>query len=1754
MKQHSHISDVAAIAVIGMASRFPGANDLQTFWQNLCAGHESIRPLTDEEQARYQAMTGASSGAATIAVASMIDDVDAFDHDFFGISATEAQLMSPQHRLMLETAYHALEHAGLMTTQARQGTGIYCAVNLSDYLINNIAAAKDRFSAADRLQIEIGSDQCYASSLIAHKLNLHGPSLTVNTACSSSLVAVHLACRALLSYECDSALAGAANVYVSQLPGYQYQEGGVQAPDGHCRPFDVAANGTVFGSGAGMLVLKRLEDALADQDCIWAVIRGTAINNDGERKVGFTAPSVSGQAEVISSALSFADLTPDDISYIEAHGTGTALGDPIEIAALELALGQSAVECRIGSVKSNIGHLNCAAGIAGALKTILMLHHQTFVPSLHFQQPNPQIDFSKSRFQVQTRCEPWTVSGNRPRIAGVSSFGIGGTNAHVLFEEFIYDRTEPGDSTQIIRLSSQNATALIADIDMLNSWLTRAGPQSIQQLAAQLCRRDLKLPHRFAVAADSVAQLQALLADAGRHSAVAGKLPPRLVLLFAGQGTELAPALCELAEHDPQFRQQVDSAGLLLADCCGADLRQILRRRQLPADTAVQQPVLFTLQVLWAQYLIAQGMRPAALLGHSLGEYAAACVAGVFNFAQGVALVSQRGRLMQKMPQGRMLSAALTPATARQYCNEQLEIGLINSPDHVVFTGPVVAIEQLQMRLESQQIANKMLVTSHAFHSRSMEPMLEEFRQVLQSVRWQPPTIPFLSNCSGDWITPAQATDPAYWLLQLRQPVLCAENFARLADSDFVILEACGPGAMTKLAQLNQLRPQQIIRQPISGAADFAALRAALWCRGMPEEQALLPAGLRYPSLLPGRHFVRHRHWIRPAVPAQLPAVVPVTSTDPVLFATGWKTALSAEQGTLHTKQSFVVLTDTLATVTPLTGLLTAGGHQVTTTVLQFTPTAAGEEMLLTQAVGADLRYRRHVVVVLSTAFAARLATQQPEAWCHPLMLVFKVCALQTSDVICSVVTENYLSLSAYPPTSAGAAILTGQLRSCRHELPRLKLRQIDVGDLALDGSFLAGQLTRESTDDLLVHRDGTSWLRHAEPVNLVATRDRLDATSPYLLTGGLGDVGFQLALTLAGLGVRRLILPIRRPLPDRLRWPAMLAIVDSVEARMIGRIGQLEDLGIEIFCPVVDLTRSVPVSEWLAPLEQQLGNVAGVIHAAGVNDAGLLLHSELRDARSQFALKVDMTEALLQYFSARQLEFICLISSAIAATGAIGQSFYSAANAYLDQRVVGDKQHRLLSIGWAGWQDCGIGSGAGGGNAQPPLLLTTVPLLQHITGNALQGWRLTANVNPSTHWLMQEHRIKQVPVFPATGYLSLLATCCEQLFGGLSEHTGWQLADLTFLTLLYSRPDQQIELAIHVEPAVHGYQIRVFQPNDDKVLVTASVTLHSQQSVTRPEMPAGPWTRQLSYPGRLPQLDQNMTLGPRWHCLVSAQVNTHEAKLELQLDARFNGDLQYYSLHPALLDIGLGVAVSDCLLAQHAVIPVSMGKMVQFRPMTMHLYCHVQLIPETQEDSALVVLNANFYTAEGELVVCISDYRLRRVAQNTGSRQPTALPDHALLRPVLQPALGRALFRQILCSSFRGHLVVDSVLPELRQQQWQAVATELFGRTDSAEPALADQDSSIDLVRSVMKTMLGLDSLSDSADFFELGGHSLLASRILSQYRQQLGVSPGIDMMFELPTVSAQAALLDAMLRSRGTVRLPATRTVARGYVEGVI
>ncbi|AXX32334.1 acyltransferase domain-containing protein [Actinosynnema pretiosum subsp. pretiosum] len=1229
-----------SVAIIGMAARLPGSDRVDRFWHDLREGVERVVEHTREEMLARGASEQQVDDEYWVNASAPLADAESFDAAFFGYSAREAAAMDPQHRIFLECAHHGLEDAGYDPTRFPGLIGVYAGATMNTYVHYNLMANADVASVIGDLQTMIGNDKDYLATRVSYKLDLRGPSMAVQTACSSSLVAVHMACRALLDDECDIALAGGTSLRMPHGAGYLANPGGTSARDGHCRAFDEAAAGSVTGSGAGVVVLKKLDAALRDGDTVHAVIRGTAVGNDGGTKASFTAPSIEGQARTMARAIRRAGLSARDIDYVEAHGTGTPLGDPIEVAALTKAFRATTDDvgyCLLGSVKPNIGHLDAAAGIAGVIKAVLVLKNRKVPPVVNFTRPNPKLELDRSPFAVPVELTP--LDSDRPLRAAVNSLGMGGTNAFTVLEEA--PRARPGGPSrrrQPVLLSARDPQALDELGAALGQW-TRENPhRDLADVARTLATGRRAFEHRRACVATDLEDAGYAIGAGGGSRLVTGQVASaaHVGLLFPGQGAQRVGMGLRAAGGDPRLAAHLEHCLTLFGDLAGLDLRALLapedgdspRAREELARTEHTQPALFAVEWALGRTLLDYGLKPRGLLGHSVGEWVAATLAGVFSLEDAVELVALRGRLLADTPEGAMLYADLPEREVRALLPDDLAVAAVNAERLTVVSGapgPVAAFADL-LAARGDVTTGSLRVT-RAFHSPLVAGAADELRAAVAGRARSAPAIPVVSNVTGKPLTAEQAVDPDYWREQLLSPVRYADGVAALRALGADVLLETGPGK-----GLTGLRPpaEQADSLPVlvgareSEPPDLLDVLVACWARGVDVDWAACYDGERRARVpLPLYPFRKDRHWLDPRPAATTASGAPAEAqAQPRLEAERWP---HRPAWLSHTPLPAGPVTALEGL--PEGGVLPGGPDEPVAVVLRHERGADAEA-----ALGRLLDTAR----ALTAPGGRRVA----------LVVVTEGCADPAPG----------RSL-----TDPAAAALASALRVVGQEHPGLRPCLVDGSDV--DTATAAALAWRFAPGSVLAARPGVVWESVFVPGPAPA-----DATPPtrWLVLGGSGAFGRAFAEAALAGGAERVLALDTAPRPGPADHDGRWAVVRG------------------------DAADPAAVAAALA----ELGPGAGVAHAVGLpGETGFAPVADLTAAQlaAHLAAKRGPADAVAAVAAGHGVREVLLVSSLAAALGGLGGFGYAAANGWLDA-LAQDRDDpegtRWRAVAWEHWQD----------------------------------------------------------------------------------------------------------------------------------------------------------------------------------------------------------------------------------------------------------------------------------------------------------------------------------------------------------------------------------------------------------------------------------------------------------------------------------
>ncbi|MTK01204.1 type I polyketide synthase [Micromonospora sp. CP22] len=1756
----SQDTDLPRVAVIGLAGRFPGANDIDDFWRGVVTGRDCLTRFDHESAAE----------PGQVPVKGVLEGADLFDAGLFGFSPREAEVLDPQQRIFLECSFAALDDAGIVPASFDGRVGVFGGSSLNTYLMNNVLPDTTAMSSLGPYQVMQASDKDFLCTRVAYKLGLTGPAMTVQTACSTSLTAVHLACQSLLAGECDAALAGGVSIGAPLEQGYPYQEGGIASPDGTCRPFDAEANGTVPGNGVGVVVLRRLEDAIEDGDTILAVIRGTAVNNDGGHKAGYTAPSVDGQASVIREALAVAGVGPEEIDYLEAHGTATDLGDMIEVAALRQVFGETSATPRVlGAVKGNVGHLDAAAGICGFIKTVLSLVNECHAPTAHFTSPNPRLALDTSGFEVLSEARPWP-RGSRPRIAGVSSFGIGGTNVHVILEEAPQlasaSPATSDDEPLLFELSSSSAQAVVETGHRLATHLEEQRPALAEVTAALSRRRDLDW--RAAVVATGHDEAVRRLRDLDPGQVVRSRPRRRVIFMFPGQGAQYPGMAAGLYAADETFARAFDECAAAFKEQAGLDLADLVLGERTPqaderlARTEFTQPALFTVEYALARAWMSVGVEPAAMVGHSIGEYVAACLAGVMDLPDAVRLVAARGRLVQTMPTGGMLGVTLPASDVTKLLAEEAPdcvVAAVNAPELVAVSGPVDSITRLEKHLDSAGVGNRRLHTSHGFHSPAMEGAVEPLSAVVATATLRAPNIPFYSNTSGSLITPEQAQDPGYWGRHVREPVLFADAIAELLTDDRTVLLEVGPGRT--LGDLVRLRPDRApdhvvvssLRHPNDRVSDRETMLAAagtLWAAGVEfDHHRLAPTSARRARQVPARALTRERYWIHPETRAVGTASADASATGPVVVPT-WRRAAAKPVGEGRPEQRWVVLDDSTGLGDALARALDASGRAVR----RIGPSELDGPALTRHISEALADGGTELVAVVVPGEAADEADGRRRTAQRLIDLSQAVEGLDPeTPLTVATLTRGVFDVLGDERTVVTDAIGQGLVAGLAHERPRSRQLVVDIpGDDPWIPAVVAA-LTAHS--GVVAVRGRHCWIREYAPAVTSPGHSLLRDGGTYLITGGLGGVGLALAQHIASRVTRPTLVLVGRR--------------GEVAGELAEQLKSVAELA-EVVTLACDVSDPAAVARLVDDLADRGHRLDGVIHAAGVSGGAMVARSTVDSVDDVVRPKLDGARAVASAFADHQLDFLMLCSSLTVTTGGFGQGDYAAANAALDALATqGLAGHPVVSVQWGRWEGVGMASAMPvGAPGRSDSSGSDHPLIGSRNVVSESEEVLTTTLRTDKDWVVDDHRLMGHGLVPGTAYLEIVrAALADRAGGGTVELHDIMFvqpvvvpdgAERTIHTTVREVGEGNVEFTIRSRDTSGGVWqahatgwARIADAVEDTYRDLAEVraqcrvreTLGSRQEILE-RARAERWTD-----GPL-----RFQVGPRWEVLDTLELGEGHVLARLALNERFWDDVDTHHLHPALLDMAVGVFRIDADDPNY--LPLSYGAVRQHHPLTPVIWCHAWAAERNRDSVETLSCDMEILDAEGKVLVEITDYSVKRVhdvdslmEQITGSVEAArALVDRPAEPDVLDElsrgldlATARAAFDTVLaCRDLPRHVLVTP-RPVAAMVALAERATEvLFGVSDQSEQAgsrhprpaldtpLVEPRTPIEAdIAAIWEETLGIDQVGVLDDFFALGGHSIAAVQIGTRVRSRLGVSFDLKDFYGTPTVAHLAELI---------------------------
>jgi phthiocerol/phenolphthiocerol synthesis type-I polyketide synthase E len=1790
------------IAIVGLAGRFPASDDVEQFWQNLVDGRDCITRFSPEELAAAGVAPEIRQHPDFVPAEPRIPGADTMDAALFRVSPREATQSDPQIRQFLECCHAALENAGYDPFAAPGPVGVFASAGSPQYLFEHLVPTRD---PSNQTMVAGLNNSDYVATQVAYRLNLTGPAMTVLTACSSSLVGVHLATMALRAGECALALAGGSTIELDASYGYVHAPGGVRSADGRSRPFDAAGSGTVFGSGVGAVVLKRLDDAVVDGDHVYAVIQGSAINDDGAAKSSFGAPSVPGQVACIKAALDRAGVRPSELSYVEAHATGTAVGDPVELAALEQAWRSAEpgadLRCLIGSVKSNIGHPTQAAGVASLIKLALALDRETIPPSINVSELLPPLRADGCPLEVVRELRTWPREKDRPRYGAVSSFGVGGANSHLILQEPPLRTPTPlSGRPRVVVWSAKSDAAADALTTPLASHLATS-PDYEDAVSTLADGRTPFSVRRAAVLAGPEDAATVTGPDAG-SPVIRAAVPPggaAPVFAFPGQGSLAPGALHELAADEPRFADHLDLAFGLFADRAGhfRDLWRTGRDATEITRTGNAQPILFALELALARTLEDWGLRPAAVTGHSLGELVAATVAGVFTPADAARAVMARADAMQRMPEGAMIAVFADPEAVAERLPGGLDLSALNGEAETVVGGPREEVAAFVRQLRDDGVRAVPLRTSHAFHSRSMQAARDEMLTIFSGLPRQLPRLPLISAATGRHVD-EEVLDAAFWANQLIEPVrfmtaadaLPALAMAGGARRRLVVIEA-GPGqALTSLirgrpsARESELAAVAITQRSRTGRSaggrrDLLAAVATAWANGVSIDWPAVDQELpRRRVAVPGYRYQRKSYWVDAphwshALAARLdgrggpdhePAPgAPEATTGEALddhpgdgmapaaapaFALPVWTEVPRPPTAPHPGATVVLMPADRAAARPVLIAL----HQISSRVLVVRD-GSGYELRDRDAqldVGnaeqlsrllADLAARGQTPdrIVHATgiepwaALDPGAAEEQLHRGFGSLLRLAQAMSRHAPGAELVVLTTRAVDVSGSDPLDPVKAAALGLVRSWPLEDASARVRLIDA-DRRVTEDDLADEFTAGTWEPVVALRGGHRWVP-AELEMPVRPRSgpQLRRKGTYLITGGLGGLGLEVALGLARTGLQPSI--------------ALLSRRDATgDERVAAAVETAADLGAQIKVVTADIATERELRRALDIVTARLGPVSGIFHLAGVAGDGVVALRDLEAADAVLRPKVRGTLVLAEAFRDRPpLDFWVSFASRAGVTGLAGSADYAGANAFLDAYSVaaGDGDTRMLSIDWPSWSEVGMAAAG----------LSTEALRR-------AGARVfSVRLDPDRTWALDEHRLKGTPVLPGAAHIDLVVhafrTVVDPAPGPL------RLENVVFQDAIRVATPVSSQIVFLPDGEGWAFELRSGQP----------ATVHSRGAIRRVDA-RPPGAKPVSSPGeasavepsRLAEEGRTFTLGPRWDCIVRESSADDQTTVELRLDERFRSDLAEHPVHPALLDCATASARPA---GRGTMVPFAYGSLVLYADLPGHLISSIRRSRDTKDT---IVADIDMMAPDGTPIAIIEKFTMRTADPAALAGRPDATasaPAESSPSPIapgdaapelgIPPGRGVELLmelldartaRQVLVRPFAGGQ--PEPLPPSGRPGVAAPASSAFGASatvpavvapagavssaarSGAKPELDAEPSAtpgpqppVDRMRAVWTAVLGPMELGPDDDFFDIGGTSLSAIELVARIRDEFGATISIAQLLDTPTLGDMAA-----------------------------
>ncbi|HAN17208.1 MAG: hypothetical protein A2X13_05965 [Bacteroidetes bacterium GWC2_33_15] len=1820
------------VAVIGISCRFPGANNLQEYWNNLKNGVESITFFTDEELRKSGIDEKLIQDPDYIRAAGVLEDNTCFDSSFFNYTPNEAEVMDPQIRIFHECAWNALEDAGYNPEKYTGRIGLYGGAS-PQFKWEVFSELSGKNKEVGQLYAKYLTNKDFLFGLISYKLNLKGPSFAFYTACSTSLVAVHLACQSLINGECEMALAGGVTSSNFANEGYEYMEGMHNSADGHCRTFDAGATGMLASDGAGIVVLKRLEQAIDDKDHIYAIVKGSAINNDGNDKIGFAAPSIAGQSKVIKDAIKMANIKPNEITYVEAHGTATKLGDPIEINALKKAFNtQQQQFCRVGSVKTNIGHCDSAAGIAGFIKVVLSLKNKLIPPNLHFKVPNPEIDFENSPFIVNDKLYEWKTNEEKERIAGVSAFGIGGTNAHAILSEFIvdYKTSLPNIHSQLICISAKTPEALVRMSNNLSKYLFDNPDIDLERIAYTLNIGRKEFEYRKIMVADNTSHLTEILKNQPLQPADISFIHPNIVrtniFVFSGQGSQYINIAKEIYKTQPIFKNSVDNCCAIINKLLNIEFQSILfpgedteEARELLNNIHYSGPAKFIIEYSVAQQLMFLGIQPSGMIGHSFGEYAVACLAGVFSLEDALTLIVKRAIVMEKSPVGKMMSVPLSPEEIKPYLNDKLSLAAVNTPDLCIVSGAVKEMLEFEQKIQNNGIEGLWINYPRASHSNLMLEVSNEFKQEVMKITLSYPVLPYISGLTGTWITNEQAIDPQYWADHLVKSILFSQGIQELMKLEHpVFIQVGGDKGLPLIIQQHakkekEITAQSMLRHKNDYLTDynfFLSQLGELWKNGV-----FIDWGKFYLNQsihrvnLPGYSF--EKNLFSSCLDIERIDIFPQSTNQPDsskwFYIPSWKKTLSCQNERYQKPKTWLVFIDDYDFGNILTEKLRKDSNIVITVKKASSFRIINDkeyeininntndyELLITHVIKTHVIQEIIYLYTLQETNQEELSLKNLEqrlsiSYFALLKIVQSIGNISIDNQInISIITGNSQEIIGNDLFFPEIATVQGPAKTIPIEYNNISCRTIDV-DLRNDKAQLAEDLNIELKtiikDKVIGYRNGQRWIQCFENVEIKEDNSidfsTIKPNGVYLITGGLGGIGFVLSEYLLKEYNVNLILTGRTALPERSSNGTYnkSAISDKKVLNRLKRLEELEKYGKTIQYYNLDVSEIDEMEQMVVSIHNIHERIDGLFHLAGEPDGKIIQMRSKKDDDKVFKSKIKGTLALESLINQFDIDFIIYSSSRNAIIPAIAHVGHTSANAFLDtyahyQNEFSKKKIRT-SINFNSWSEIGQAKESIQklSNNQSDNIYRQ-ELFHPLFKNKIKYDNLSIYVShfSKKSWFLNEHRIDDQLVLPGTAYLELARMACEHEYMAQSI----TLSDICFLQPLICGDSEIKEIRVIIKKLEQDSEFVIISDNKSGLWTEhciGKLAIHEEllsPKINIEEIQINPKTK-LTQKENTRHIESNSGIkqfGERWQCITNEEEYDNKVIKFLELPLKFIDDFKEFKLHPSLLDCALGTSVESGFY-----LPFMYRNIRIYNSLQQSIISIISNIKLNEGNKKSITCDIRICDKRGNVLIEIDEYTRVSISMPKDIKQithPTTLNqkknsliveemiehDESFLKTVgrdnfnkesLTNSEGIGIFRKILKlnkrphqliiskSDFRKILEIDNIKKD-KAFDIQKPLSVSNNKIKKQRPLLSNEyiepNTKIEKeIIEIIQEYMGYDKIGINDSFFELGGDSLKAVFVINAIHKIYKIKIPITEFFKEPTVYSLALRVEMLI-----------------------